>query len=303
MATQNLNTVTEKEQEEKDTARFKELNVKPETERTDDEKKEFGEIKERYSGRAEKRIGQLSGEKKAALERALEAERLLAEEKERAKALEEKVDIDQPQVPIGNENETVEVAGKKWYSDGALSAQIRAGKITETAAIDYQKKRNDEELLIKVEDRLEKKKKVDDDKNARIADGMEVLKKYPQFSNKHVDHNPNDPLYKMTMDLYNEGLGTNPRGFSVALKRAKQILGIKDTQVDRSSDLGVEDIISGQPRTQKNEDKEVAFSDDEKDVAIRTYTRGDILNPKTGRPYTEVEAVAKAKEAKKARMK
>ncbi|GAG01515.1 unnamed protein product, partial [marine sediment metagenome] len=50
MATPNLNTVTE--EEKKDTARFEELKAK--TDRNEAENKEFGEVKERYAGRAEK---------------------------------------------------------------------------------------------------------------------------------------------------------------------------------------------------------------------------------------------------------
>ena len=52
--------LTDKEQIQNDDARFKELNNKAENERSEDENKELGEIKERYSKRVQKRLDELT---------------------------------------------------------------------------------------------------------------------------------------------------------------------------------------------------------------------------------------------------
>ena len=301
MATPNQTQVTEDEQIKQDDTRFKELNTKPD--RTEQENTELGELKTKYAGRAEKRIGQLSGEKKVEREARLRAEERAEEAERKAKELEEKLASGEAATIVGNESETENIAGKKYYTDGALLAQIKSGKITEQAAIDYQNKRNEEEIVVRVKTDFQKEQEAKAISTAREEDAQAILNEHPEFSVKHANHNPNDPLYVQWKELVADGYGMNPKGLTKALKKAKQILGIKNTHIDRSGDLGLEEVASPGDKGGKQEDKEVPFSEQEEKWAIDMYTRGDYLNPKTNRPYTEAEAIAKAKEAKKARRK
>jgi len=301
MATPNQTKVTEEEQIQKDDARFKELNTKQD--KTEEENTELGELKTKYAGRAEKRIGQLTGEKKAEKARADTAEERALKVEEELQALKDKQTTDVPPAVVGNENETVEIGGKKYYTDAALYAQIKAGKITETAAIDYQAQRNEEKIVVRVKGDFQKEQATENLKKAQETDAQAVLNAHPEFGTKHIDHNPNDPLYKEWRELVADGYGLSTGGLMKALKKAEKNLGIKNTSVDRSGDLGVEDIASpGAKGGTKTQEKEVPFSADEEKVAIEMYTMGDVLNPATGRTYTRDEAIAKAKAAKKARM-
>jgi len=301
MPTPNQIQVTE-EEIQKDDARFKELNTKQEADRTAEENTELGELKKNYAGRAEKRIGQLSGEKKAEKARADTAEERAAKAEEELQALKDKP-ADMPATVVGNENETMEVGGKKYYTDAALLAQIKANKITETAAIDYQAQRNEEKIVARVESNFQKKLETETTQKAQQEDRQAVLAIHPEFDEKHVDHNPTDPVYVEFKELVINGYGLNAGGLMKALKKAQKNLGIKNTSVDRSSDLGVEDTASpGDKGGTKTKEKEVPFSTDEEDAAVSMYTMGDVLNPATQRPYTRDEAIAKAKAAKGRRM-
>ena len=100
------------------------------------------------------------------------------------------------------------------------------------------------------------------------------------------------------MEIYNEGLGLNAKGLSLSVKRAKQILRIEDTPIDRTEDFNI-DGSGAEDRRRK--EKEITLSDDEERTAISQFCRGDAINPKTQRPYTEKEAIGVALEAKKGR--
>jgi hypothetical protein len=291
--TEDLKKVSE--EEKKDNARFEEIKAKKEEERTPEEKKEFGEIKERYAGRAQKRIDQLTGRAKAAEAAKEEAEKRAKEAEERAK----KFEGTKPEPTAQIIEETEEAGGKKWHTNKALNSMVQAGKITWDEANEYALKRDEEKLVERVEKRQDEKNKQKKDTEARAEDTKSVLKNYPQFSNKHADFNPEDPLYKLTNQLYYEAYASNPKGLSLAVKRAKAILGIKDTHIDRSGDLNVGD--SPTPLERKPKETEITLNEAEELAAINQFTRGDVINPKTGRAYTEKEALAKALEAKKAR--
>ena len=297
--TQDQNKVAE-EKEQKDEARFHELNAK--SDKTDQENTELGELKTNYANTAKDRIGKLTGEKKAerAAREAAEA-RADKAEKEAQELRDKQAAPSEPAPIVGNENETTDIAGKKYFTDAALSAQIASKKITEAAAIEYQAKRNEEKLTVRVTDNLKQEQTKLTAEKLRTTDAETVLKQYPQFNKTHTDFNADDPLYKMTLELFNDGLGLKPDGLSKSVKRAKQILGIKDTPIDRTSDLSVEDGDAPIRTSEKDKDKEVPFSEQEEDAAESMFCRGDSPNPKTGRPYTRDEAIAAAKEAKKAR--
>ncbi len=291
----NQNLVTEKEEQ-----RFHDLNAKKD--RTPEETTELEGLKTNYANTAKDRIGKLSGEKKAAIAEKEEAIRLKEETEQKNKDLQAKLDASAPaETIVGDESETVEVAGKKYYTDAALSAQMKSGKITEAAAVNYQTERNKKELVVAVRTDIKKEDQADKDVNDRLVDAKGIIKLYPHFNTKHPDHNPNDPLYKMTIELFNDGFGLKPDGLSKSVKRAKQILGIKDTPVDRSSELSVEDGGAPADKGDKGKGKEVTLSENEEEAAVAMFCRGDVPNPKTGRPYTRDEAIATAKVAKQGR--
>lgn len=283
----------EKELEQKDTQRFEELKKVPETERTEEQKNELGELKERYGKRMQKKIDRMNYENKT-LQEQLEQER--KEKEELLKRLPEKKD---DASPAGAEDETVEIGGKKYFTDSALIAQVKSGKITEEKAYAYQRNRDKEDAIAEFERRQEEKTRRNEDLKLRKEDADLVKKTYPHFDKSNPEFNPKDPLYKLANELYQEGYAANPKGLSLAIKRAKEILRISDENIDRSEDFGVE---GSQPPERKKNEKEITLSDDEKEAAIRQFTRGDVTNPKTNRPYTDNEALAKALQAKKSRL-
>ncbi len=296
--TDNPNKVTEDEQIKKDDVRFKELNTKKDTDRTTEENTELGDLKTKYAGRAEKRIGQLSGEKKAAVaakeeaeDRALKAEQELKEFKDKP--------ADTP--IVGNKSETTEIGGKKYFTDTALKAQIDANEITEAAAVDYQTKRNEEKIVVRVTGEFEKKQEIAATQKAQQDDAQAVLKAHPEFNTKHANHNPNDPTYVEWKELVANGYGLSTGGLMKALKKAKKNLGIKDTPIDRSSDFEVEDTAAPRDKGGTKTQKEITLDANEEEAAVQMYTLGDVPNPKTGRPYTREEAISKAKVAKQRR--
>ncbi|MCK9370592.1 hypothetical protein M0R04_11840 [Candidatus Dojkabacteria bacterium] len=281
-----------KEAEEKDNVRFKELKEKKQEELTPEEKTELGDLKDRHSTRVQKRIDTITAQKREAEE---EAERLRKENEE----LRNKTAKKEEDVPESVKGELVEIAGKKYFTDKALIAQIKTGELTEDEAYQYQRKRDKEEVKWELrQEQAQEERKVSEQKT-RQEDMDNVLKTYPQFSKKHPDFNDTDPLYKLANEIYVEGYIANPKGLSLAIKRAKEILRITDEKIDRSDDHSVDG--SEAPERNSGSKKEVTLSEQEKESAVRMYTRGDVINPKTGRAYTENEAVAKALEAKKRR--
>ena len=298
MPTPNETIVTE-EQTRKDNERFQELNKKSEAERTTDEVKELGELKERHNTRAEKRIGELTWRSKQAEERAAELEEKLNKSLADIEEL-KKLKTEQAAAKTIKE-EFIDVAGKKYYTDEALLVMVQNKEITDAEAYSYQKKRDKEEIKADLRKEDEDRRSQDSDKEARIRDAEDVRKQYPHFSKDHKDFNPEEPLYKKAIELWSEGYSANPKGLSLSIKRAKEILRITDTTPDRSGDFGLEE--SSAPERGGGKGKEVTLSDDEKDIAERMFTRGDVINPKTQKPYTVAEAHAKALEAKKRRIK
>jgi trichohyalin len=283
--------ILNKEAEEKDNARFKELKAKKAEELTVEEKTELGDLKDRHSDRVQKRIDTVVAKQKIAEE---EVERLKKENEE----LKNKIPEKKEDISDSLKGEIVEIAGKKYFTDKALLSQIKAGEITEDEALSYQKKRDKEELKfeIKQEQETETKKKEADSIRGKDIEG--ILEKYPQFRKDHPDFNQEDPLYKLANEIYVEGYVSNPKGMSLAIKRAKEILRISDKEIDRSEDHGMD---SSNPPDRNSNTKEITLTEDEKESAVRMYTRGDVMNPKTGRPYTVNEAIAKGLAAKKSR--
>ena len=77
--------------------------------------------------------------------------------------------------------------------------------------------------------------------------------------------------------------------------RAKQILKTTDTRPDVSHEQSV-----GRPGSSTSSGREqVALTQTEQETAVRLYS--SIINPVTGKQYTEQEAINKALKVKKAR--
>jgi hypothetical protein len=283
--------ILNKEAEEKDNVRFKELKDKKPEELTVEEKNELGELKDRHSDRVQKRIDAVVAKQRIAEE---EVERLKKENEELKKNPPEKKE----EISDTLKGEIVEIAGKKYFTDKALLAQIKSGEITEDEALSYQKKRDKEELKFEIRQEQEVETKKKDADSIRAKDIEVVIKEYPHFVKSHPDHDPEDPLFKLANEIYTEGYISNPKGMSLAIKRAKEILRISDKEIDRSGDHEVEG--SDAPVVRSNT-KEITLTEDEKESAVRMYTRGDVMNPKTGRAYTVNEAIAKGLAAKKSR--
>jgi len=296
--TQEVKNLTEEEQ--KDNVRFKELNGKPEVDRTEDDRKEIGELKERHSSRVEKRISKMNWEKETAKEETRKAR----EEKEALEVRVAELEQATPKPKATIQQEFVEILDKdgkekKWHTDESLLAQVSENKITEAEALKYQQRRNHEHAVSDAVVRIEEKQQKSNVMEQRKADAEDVLKRHPEWANTHQSHDANDPLFKLTTELYTEAYAANPRGLSIAEERAKQILGHTNTHVDRTNDLNLDAGGAPERRNKQQKEKEITLTPDQEQVAVVTYK--DMVNPKTNRLYTENESKAAMIAAIKAR--
>lgn len=273
--------------------RIEELDRKPD--RTEEETKELGELKQKRHKSAQAKINEFKWKWESTREE-LEKER---KERERiARELEETRQVKEPTTrPSLKKDETVDIGGKRYYTDEALIAQRDAGEITESEAYQHQRQRDKAELKAELKAEQEQERKQQSEQEIRQKDAQKVLAEYPHFSKDHKDHNPNDPLFKTAMELWQESYRFNPEGLSKSIARAKQILRMSDTKPDLSDEFSTHAPSGGK---KPSKEKEVTFSKDEEETSIRMYTR--VINPATGRQYTEAEAVAKGKRAKEARL-
>ncbi|HEY9874576.1 MAG TPA: hypothetical protein V6D12_14145 [Candidatus Obscuribacterales bacterium] len=284
--------VMDPEIEKKDDARFKELKGK--TDLSDDEKKELGEIKERHSFRVQKRIDKYAHDAKAALEKAEAAEKRAKEAEERAKRLE----LDRKPERVVVRQETIKIGDESYYTDEALMAMVENEELSEAEAYKHQRKRDKAELKWEIIQERDLESKKLEESRIRKEDSEAVLREYPHFDKGHPDFNPEDPLYKEASRIFRNGYASNPQGLSLALKDAKKILRMDDKKPDLSEDLNLDH--SGVSHSRGPRTKEVTLSDYEQDQAVRQWT--NIVNPKTQKPYSEAEAIEKAKKAKELRM-
>lgn len=290
--TGNQDTVLE--EQEKETQRFLELNSK--ADRTEDEEKELQDLKTNYGKSVQKKIGQMHYKLKTAEEQ-LEAER---KEREKLKRRLDEIESREVKPSVAVSKETVKIGEKAFYTDRALRSMIDAGEITEEEAIAHKDERMEEAASEKAYKRLKGEQSQLAEAKIRIEDAESVLKEYPHFSKDHPNFNPEDPLYRLGVEIYNEGYKGNPRGLSLALKRAKDILRISDKSPDISDDLSVHSPSA--PSKPERKDTKVSYSENEKEAAIRMYHFGGKINPKTGNIYTEKEAIEKGLAAKKRRL-
>jgi len=177
--------------------------------------------------------------------------------------------------------------GKKWYSDNALEIMTSKGEITESAAKAYEKKRDRAMIAEDVGQSLRKEYTKAEELKTRQRDKDSALEKYPFLK----DHD--DPRYTLANELWKEGYYANPRGMSLAAKRAEETFKKKDNELTpeerekRSRELGVE--MPTPPS--KPKPKEVELSEQEKEWARQNW-----------KGLSHQEAEAKALKAKKRRM-
>ncbi len=290
-----MDTMTQKqvsEEETKDNERFAEL--KDRQDLSDDEKKEVGDLKERHANRTQKRIDQLTWKARDAEEKFGNASKEVDDLRAEVERLKE-AKTSEPDKIVDT---VVEIAGKKYYTDESLTSMVKSGDITDSDAFKLQQQRNKAELKQEVLSEIGEERKKAEGMKTRADDQEKVLAKYPHFSNKHPDFNPEDPLYKEVQRLWDNGYSTNPKGLSKAISDARKILRISDKTPDLSNEFGVNSASA----PDKIREKEVEFSADEEEAAVRLYTMGGATdNPRTGRPYTREEAIKKGKEAKQKR--
>ncbi len=291
--TLNLNQVTDDQLNNE----IKELNSK--AERTEEENQRLTELKKERQTRYQKRIDELTSERKLAeykYQQEMERRRQLEEELEKLRQEREKIVKTPPSVT----RETVTIGDKVFFTDRALQSMIESGEMTEAEAYQHQQQRIEETAAQKAYMRLKEEQQKAEEERIRREDAEAVLREYPHFDKNHPNFNPEDPLYKEATRIYQMGYWANPRGLSEAIKEAKRILRMTDARIDNSNNLNLKS--PSVPASNENKKKEIELTEYEKEIAIKQYTRGDVINPATGRPYTEAEAIAKAKKAKEMRL-
>lgn len=219
-----------------------------------------------------------------------EAERFKTEKEE----LEKKSKVEKKAV-VGER--VVEINGKQFYTNEALQEMIEAGKITVTEANSQAEERDEEKRYIRFKERSRQEEQQESFLKSQQEDWEKVKKDYPQFDKNHPKFDPDDPLYKEANDLFVSGFRAHPQGFSKSVEKAKKILGIGREKPDVTDELSVP---TGGSAATRGGYEDVKLTSYEEDMAKKQFCRGDVVNPKTNRPYTEDEAIAKALRNKKA---
>ena len=287
--------------EEKEGTRFHELNKKQG--RTPEEETELGKLKDDYRQSAKQRIDQLTGEK--------HKERIAREEAERkAQELEDrlaKIEADRKESTSNRDliqAETLDIGGKKFYTDDTLAQMVEGGKINQNQAWQHQQQRLKAEASEEAYQRLKTEEKQGEFTKVRQKDFEQVLSKYPQLNTKSDKYNPDDLLTKTVTRLWNNGYSTNADGLSRAVTDAEEYIrlsGNGGARVDVSDDFSTSANDQGTRRGIDKKKEEPVLSNGEIETAKRMYR--DQINPTTQRQYTEAEIVEKAKRAKTARRK
>lgn len=280
------NQVSDEEAE----VRLKELQDK--TDHSDEEKQEFETLKTEKTTRFQKRIDQLTWKAKEAEERFGKASSEVDDLRRKVEELETK----QVKPAVRPTQETVQVGNQQFYSDDTLLAMIETGELTQNKAYELQRQRERAVIKDDLRNEFKQENEKQTEQQSRKKDADVVLKAHPEFSKDHYKYDPNNPLLKLTSELYEEGYKHDPSGLSRAMRRAEQILGGKNVNLDLSDNLNLSRPSAPESRSEKSE--EIKITQDEEEIAVRMHCRGDSINRKTGRPYTRDEAIAKYKRAK-----
>lgn len=191
--------------------------------------------------------------------------------------------------------ETIQINGKEFYTDRGLIQMVQSGQMTQEEAYEHQEERREEKAVA----RLKQDMQLQNDQQIREEVKQKVLAEYPEFSPSHPNHNPNDPLFKEANRIWRNGYVNNPRGLELAIEDAKRILGRDHKRPDLTEELGV--TKNQEPATRiTDKSKKVTLSDAEIETAWSFYRTQK--NPKTGKSYTQPEAIQAATKAKESRL-
>lgn len=263
--------------------------------RTPDEEKEFIELKKHHRARLTEQLETKENARIKEAERAARAEQELEQTRARLREIEEKRSA--PEI-INGDLETIEINGKKFYTDEVLEKLVLSGKMTQKEAWRLQREAIKEEAIAE----YAKRNSQGDMERIRRETWEEVNRDYPHFiDSRHPKHDPNDPLYKEANELWINGYQFNPRGLKLAIEKAKKNLGLDIKRPDLSEDFSTPRGTVASPSS-RTAAKTVELTDIEKENAIRFYKVGNRINNKTGKVFTESEAIQKAMEAKKQRL-
>ena len=287
MIENTINPNVESEEDVQEDEQIRELESKQDA--TDEDRESLVELKKRKAEKTRVRISELLQDRKMARSEAEEYKRQLAETNAKIAELEKKIPAERPAI----EQESIVIDGKSYYTDKALKRMVDGGQISDSDAFAHARSRDKAEIKAEVKQEMHGATQQERLKQQYNQSLLNVVKERPEFDPKHKDHNPNDPLFVEVNDLLTSGLRYDPDGPMKALKKAKRILGMSDKRPDMSENFSVHG--STPPSSREVRDKEVTLTEEQKDTAIRMYCRGDAINPKTGRAYTETEAIAKAK--------
>lgn len=219
------------------------------------------------------------------------------QERERAERLEQELKElrAQQQKPaekkLVGQAETMQINGKEFYTDRGLVQMVNAGSMSQDEAYAHQEERREEKAVARVRQDMQ----ANNDQQVRNETKEEVLREYPEFNPSHPNHNPNDPLFKESNELWQSGLYSNPRGLKIAIEKAKRILGKDFKRPDLTDELGVTRNQEPSSRV-TDKSKKVTLTDSEQELAW-SFRRTKI-NPKTGKTFTQPEAIQEAIKAK-----
>lgn len=264
--------------------------------RTPEQEQELKELKQQRKNQVQERINELTKARR-------EAERQLEREREEAERLRQELEEERKRgkynKPNAGKYEQVEINGKMFYTDEALSQRVADGVMTQSEAWAHQKAAIKEEAKAELKADLKNESTVNETERIRQETIKEVLEEYPHFNPRHENHNPNDPLYKEASRLLNNGYASNPRGIKLAIDDAKRLLGLDRKRPDVSDEFSVAGNSAATPDSRR--EKKVELSEFEQEQAIRLYVYGARINPATGVVFTKKEAIEKAIKAKRDR--
>lgn len=287
----NLETEEELEGFEKDDeiksteTRIRELRKK--TDRTQEEEEEFSDLKRKHRGKLTAQIEEERLRAKRESDRAERAE----QELERLRAAQVKPESKKT---FGSA-ETIQINGKEFYTDRGLVQLVNSGSMSQEDAYAHQDERREEKAVA----RIKQEQAQQTDAQVREEIKNKVLGEYPEFSPNHPNHNPNDPLFKEANRIWRNGYVNNPRGLELAIEDAKRILGRDHKKPDLSDEFSVTKNQEPSIRTGEKP-KKVTLNEAEAELAWTNYRTQ--RNPKTGKSFTQPEALEKARLAKETRL-
>ena len=255
--------------------------LKSVTDRTPDQEAQLKRLKTQAA--VDKRIAVEVAKRHQERER---AERLEA----RIKELEASQSAPEPRKQMGAA-ETVQINGKEFYTDRGLVQLVNSGAMSQEDAYSHQEDRREEKAVARL------KQDMHQQSEAQIREEVKnkVLAEHPDFNPSHPNHNPNDPLFKEANRIWRNGYVSNPRGLELAIEDAKRMLGRDYKRPNLSEELGV--TINQEPNNRTPEKgKKVTLTDSEAELAW-SYRR-TMKNPKTGKTFTQAEALETARLAK-----